>query len=44
MDNVTMGIIIFEGIMFLAVIGVLIYLVVRRIEERGKETFEQRDN
>lgn len=44
MDGVTTGIIVFEGIMFLAVIGVLIYLVVRRIEERSNETFEQREN
>lgn len=44
MGGVTMGIIIFEGLAFLAVIGILIYLVVRRIEERGNETFEQRDN
>lgn len=26
------------------VIGVIIYLIVRRVEERDRETFEKRDN
>lgn len=33
-----------EGIIFLVVIGILIYLVVRRIDERSKENFEKREN
>lgn len=44
MEGIGIGIMVFEGVMFLAVIGILIYLVVRRIEERGEETFEKRDN
>ncbi|MEZ5010957.1 MAG: hypothetical protein R2744_04840 [Bacteroidales bacterium] len=30
------------GIIF--VLGIIIYLIVRRIEERDRETFEKRDN
>jgi hypothetical protein len=38
------GILVFQGIMFLAIVGIIIFLVVRRIEEKGEETFEKRDN
>lgn len=44
MDDIENGILVFEGIMFLAIIGIILYLVVRRIEEKGEETFEKRDN
>lgn len=44
MDAITSGILVFQGIIFLAVIVALIYLVVKRIDDRGKETFEKRDN
>lgn len=33
-----------EALIFLVVMAVLIYLVIKRIDARGKETFEQRDN
>lgn len=44
MKVVGMGILFFEGIVFLTVIALLIYLVVRRIEDKKNETFEQRNN
>lgn len=44
MEGIEFGVVVFQGIMFLAMAGILIYLVVRRIEERGEETFEKRDN
>lgn len=44
MEEVGFGIMIFQGVIFLAILGILLYLVVRRIEERGEETFEKRDN
>lgn len=44
MENVGTGILVFEGVMFLAILGIVAYLVVRRIEEKGEETFEKRDN
>jgi hypothetical protein len=33
-----------EGLFFLACLGILIYLIFRRIEIKKKETFEDRDN
>jgi len=44
MESIGIGIMIFEGIIFFTVIALLIYLVVRRIEDKGEETFEKRDN
>lgn len=42
--NVVWGIMIFEGLLFLAAFVTIIVLIVRRIEERKNETFEKRDN
>jgi len=39
-----LGIIMIEGLIFFIVIALLIYLIVRRIDDKGKETFEKRDN
>jgi len=33
-----------EGIILVAVIVALIYLIVKRIEDKSQETFEKRDN
>ncbi len=44
MEVIGLGILVIEGIVFFAVIALLIYLVVRRIEDKGEETFEKRDN
>jgi len=44
MECFVKGILMIEGIIFLAILIVLIYLIVRRIEDKGKETFEKRDN
>ncbi len=44
MNSIVAGIVAVEGVLFLAVVGILIYLIVRRIEAKGNETFEKRDN
>lgn len=33
-----------EALIFFGVIGLLIYLIIQRIEKKKKETFEDRDN
>jgi len=37
-------IVMIEGIILVAVIVALIYLIVKRIEDKSQETFEKRDN
>lgn len=44
METVTGFIVAIEAAVFLAVIAILIYLIIKRIDDKGKETFEQRDN
>ncbi len=44
METIGIGILAVEGFVFFTVIALLIYLVVRRIEDKGEETFEKRDN
>jgi preprotein translocase subunit YajC len=38
------GILIVEGLIVLGLIGLIIYLIVRRLEKKRQETFEKRDN
>lgn len=38
------GILIVEGLIVLGLIGLIIYLVIRRLEKKRQETFEKRDN
>ncbi len=42
--SVVWGVMIFEGLLFLAAIVTIIVLIVKRVEERKNETFEKRDN
>ncbi len=44
MVGIGIGIIMIEVFIFLGVIAALVYLIVKRIEDRGNETFEHRDN
>ena len=42
--NVVIGVMLFEGLIFLGALVLIIVLIVRRIEEKKNETFEKRDN
>ena len=42
--GVVVAIVVLEAMVFLGVIGLVIYFIVRRIEKKKKETFEDRDN
>lgn len=42
--NIAVGIIAFQAIIWLSFLVIIIYLIVRRIEEKRNETFEDRDN
>jgi len=44
MNSITIAIIAVQVIIFLGVIGVLIYLIKKRLDDKEKETFEKRDN
>lgn len=37
------AVIVLQFVVFLAVIGILIYLIFKRIEDKKKENFEDRD-
>lgn len=37
-------IILFYILVIISVVGILIYLIIKRINERDNETFEKRDN
>jgi len=43
-DAVTCAVLTFEGIFFLACAVILIYLIVKRVKAKKKETFDKRDN
>lgn len=38
------GILIVEGLIVLGLSGLIIYLIIRRLEKKRQETFEKRDN
>ena len=42
--GVVVAIVVLEAMVFLGVIGLVIYFIVRRIEKKKQETFEDRDN
>jgi hypothetical protein len=42
--NVVIGVMIFEGALFLGAFVLLIVLIVQSIKEKKNETFEKRDN
>lgn len=42
--NVVIGVMLFEGLIFLGALVLLIVLIVRRVQEKKNETFEKRDN
>lgn len=42
--NIVWGVMVFEGLLFLAAFVIIIVLIIRRIKERKNETFEKRDN
>ncbi len=42
--NIVLGIMLFEGLLFIGAIVLLIVLIIRRVEEKKDETFEKRDN
>ena len=42
--NIVWGVMIFEGLLFLAAFVTIIVLIVRRVKEHKNETFEKRDN
>ncbi|MEO1054557.1 MAG: hypothetical protein AAFX87_28245 [Bacteroidota bacterium] len=44
MEIITLLIMVFQGLIFFAVVAVLIYLIIRRINIRQNEDFEKRDN
>ena len=44
MDFVVILILLFEGLLALGAVALIIYLIVRRIEKKKTETFEDRDN
>jgi len=45
MENaVTFVVLTFEGLFFLASVVILIYLIVKRVKAKKKETFDKRDN
>lgn len=42
--KVVIGVMIFEGLLFLGALVLLIVLITRRVKEKQNETFEKRDN
>lgn len=42
--GVAIAVVALEGLIFLGAIGLIIYLIVQRIERKKQETFEDRDN
>lgn len=44
MDIIVVLILMFEGLLALGAIGLIIYLILRRVEKKKTETFEDRDN
>lgn len=42
--ELVVGILIVEGLIVLGLIGLIIYLIIRRLEKKRHETFEKRDN
>ena len=44
MEGVAIAVIAFEGLVFVTLAGLVIYLIIRRINMKGRENFEHRDN
>ncbi len=44
MDSLSTGIVLFNILIYAALFGILIYLIIRRIRIEGEEDFEKRDN
>ena len=42
--SVVWGVMLFEGLIFLAAIVIIVVLIVKRVKEKKNETFEKRDN
>lgn len=42
--NIVWGVMIFEGLIFLASIAIIVVMIVKRVKEKKNETFEKRDN
>lgn len=42
--NMVIGVMLFEGLIFLGALVLIIVLIFKRIEEKKNETFEKRDN
>ncbi len=42
--NIVIGVMLFEGLIFLGALVLLIVLIARRVKEKKNETFEKRDN
>ena len=42
--GVVIAVVVLEALIFLGVIGLIIYFIVKRIEKKKQETFEDRDN
>jgi len=42
--SVVLGVMLFEGLIFLAAIAIIVVLIVKRVKEKKNETFEKRDN
>ena len=40
----SVAVFLFYLLFWIVIVGILIYLVIRRIDEKSKETFEDRDN
>jgi hypothetical protein len=41
---ITLGIILFPLLIFFGIAGLIIWLIVKRVQEKENETFEKRDN
>lgn len=42
--NIALGIMLFQGLLFLGAFVLIVVLIIRRIKEKQNETFEKRDN
>ena len=42
--NIAIGIMLFQGALFFGAFVLIIYLIIKRIQEKENETFEKRDN
>ncbi len=42
--SIVAGVMLFEGLIFLGALVLIIWLIVKRVEEKKNETFEKRDN